>query len=181
MGQQVPRIDGGEGNETLRDVADAREWQDALKQVLVEDVQGRVSKVMDEQRGFIDTVHASIDLFKNNIDLVPGTKDFDVDLANRFSDIAEPYELRVEGKLQGYSLPVQPLIDKLRTQLVAERTAAAAPAAPATPGTPATPAAPAAPAEPPQAAIPNKAGNSGEQGEDFSTLWGTLGLPNITL
>src|SRR5688572_24089453 len=86
---------------------------------------------MDENADFLTTVHASIELFQNNADLVPGTKEFDVDLANRFAAMATPYELRVEGKLQGYSIPVQPLIDQLRDQITKEREAAkaAAPAA----------------------------------------------------
>ena len=50
---------------------------------------------------------------------------------------------------------------------------------------PAAPAAPAAKkvakAEPPQAGIPSKAGNSGDGPEDFSTLFGTLGLPNLRI
>ena len=40
--------------------------------------------------------------------------------------------------------------------------------------------APTAPAEPPQAGIVSKAGNSTEK-EDFSTLFGTIGLPNLTI
>lgn len=180
----MPKLDGSDGTERIRDAADAKEWQDALKHVLVEDIQARVAKLTDDQRGFLDTVHASIDLFKNNSDLVPGTVDFDIDLAKRFTELAEPYELRVEGKLQGYSLPVQPLIDKLRAQVAAERAAAvpATAAAPAAAGGPPPPAAATPkPADPPQAAVPNKAGNSGEAGEDYSALWGTLGLPNLTL
>ena len=146
---------------------------------------------MDENATFLQTVHASVALFQDNPDLIPGTKEFDVDLANRFAVMATPYELRVDGKLQGYSIPVQPLIEQLRNQIVSERekAAAAAPPAPATPATPAAPA-PAAPAaapappapaaEPPQAGISSKAG-SGDASEDFSTLFGTISpeLANI--
>jgi hypothetical protein len=103
---------------------------------------------------------------------VPGTKDFDVDLANRFATMATPYELRVEGKLQGYTIPVQPLIENIRNQLIKEREN--------TPAAPAAPAAPKAPPEPPQAGIPSKAG-AGSDAEDFSTLFGTIGLPNLKI
>jgi hypothetical protein len=191
IGTEVPAI-GKEGMERLRDADDAKDWQEAVKSLLVAEVRSRASKSMDESADFLTTVHASIELFQNNADLIPGTKDFDVELANRFTTMAEPYELRVDEKLQGYSIPVQPIIDQLRTQIAAERTraASAAPAAPAaaggpaagatasTPGTPA--AAAAAPAEAPQAGIPSRAGNSSES-EDFSALFGTIGLPNLQI
>jgi hypothetical protein len=89
--------------------------------------------------------------------------------------MAKPYEVRVEGKLQGYSIPVQPIIDQMRT-LIKARTAA--PAAPAPP--PAAAPVPRATLEPPQAGIPAKAGSSSEK-EDFSTLFGTIGLPNLQI
>lgn len=181
VGTQVPAI-GKEGMETLRDAEDAKDWQEAVKHLLVEEIKSRASKQMDEEADFLTTVHASIELFQNNADLVPGTKDFDVELANRFATLAAPYELRVDEKLQGYSIPVQPIIDQLRTQIAAERKAAAAPspAAEAKPNAPAAPAAPATPPEQPQAGIPSKAGN-GSQAEDFSTLFGTIGLPNLQI
>ena len=148
-----------------------------MKSLLVREVRDRASREMEENSEFLATVHSSIELFQNNHDLLPMTKTFDVELANRFAKMAEPYELRVEGKLQGYSIPVQPIIDMLREQLKTER-AAAKPAAPATPAAPAKKAA--AAADPPQAGIPSKAGNSGAK-EDFSTLFGTIGLPNLQI
>lgn len=195
VGTQVPAI-GKEGMETIRDTDDAREWQDAVKGILVEEVKGRAQKALDDNSDFLTTVHASIELFQNNTDLIPQTKDFDVELANRFAEFAAPYELVVDGKLQGYSIPVQPLVDRIRAQLTAERaTRGSAPAAQGTTGAPAAaaPGAPAAapatgsptqtqakPPEPPQAGIPSKAGNS-DSSEDFSTLFGTLGLPNLQI
>lgn len=189
VGQTVPSPDG-EGTEVLRDAADAKDWQDAIKHVLVTEIRDRAAKAMESQSDFLTTVHASIDLFKNNADLVPGTTDFDTDLATRFTTLAEPYEVRVEGKLQGYSVPVQPLVNQLRTQLVAERAAAGSQAAaagapaPSTTGAPATqPAAAAAatPPEAPQAGITSKAGGGAAGGEDFSTLFGTIGLPGLQI
>lgn len=168
--------------ETLQSTQDAKDWQDAVKSVLVEEVKSRASTQMDESKDFMDTVHQSIELFQNNADLVPGTKDFDIELANRFAALAKPYELRVDGKLQGYSIPVQPIITSLRETLVAERASNTAPATPSTPaaGQPAG-AAPAAPAaDPPQAGVQSKAGSSDNK-EDFSTLFGTIGLPNLQI
>ena len=173
VGTEVPAI-GREGTETLRDTDDAKEWQEAVKSILVDDIRSRASKMMDDNKDFLTTVHQSIELFQNNSDLIPGTKGFDKELADRFAAIAAPYAIRAEDKLQGYSIPVQPIIDQLRTQIKAER--AAKPAAPAAP-----PATPKAPADPPQAGIPAKAGNSAESQEDFSTLFGTIGLPNLRI
>lgn len=190
VGQSVPAI-GSEGTETLRSTEDAREWQEAVKSILVEEVRGRAAKLMEENGTFLSTVHASIELFQNNHDLIPGTKDFDVELANRFAEFAKPYELRVEEKLQGYSIPVQPLVDRIREQLVKERASASTAAESGTTEKPAaSPAAgappvkqestPAAPAAPPQAGIQSKAGSS-DNAEDFSTLFGTIGLPNLQI
>lgn len=182
VGQQVPGLNGKD-TETLRDAEDAKDWQEAVKSILVEEVRERATKAMDENAGVLQTVHASIDLFRNNADLVPGAKEFDVDLANRFVAFAAPYELRVEGKLQGYTIAVQPIIDQLREQLLKERSASAAPAAAAaSPSTvPAAAATPAAPPEEPQAGIQSKAGAGGDGAEDFSTLFGTIGLPHLQI
>lgn len=172
VGEQVPALNGPDGAmETLRDAADAKEWQEAVKGLLVEEIQDRAGRSMEASSGIINTVHASIELFTRNPDLIPNTKQFDRTLADRFAALAKPYELRVEGKLHGYTIPVQPLVEQLRGQLAAER-AAKGP-------TTATPVKPAAPTpDPPQMGIQSKAG-SGTEAEDFSTLFGTLGLPNL--
>jgi hypothetical protein len=171
VGAQVPAI-GKEGMETLRSSEDAKEWQEAVRSLLVEEIRSGAQSRIEESSGYLETVHASIDLFKNNPDLIPGTKGFNRALADQFAGMMKPYEVRVEGKLQGYSIPVQPIVESLRKQLAA--TAAPAPPAPA--AVPATPPSP----EPPQAGIPSKAGASSEK-EDFSTLFGTIGLPNLQI
>lgn len=174
VGTEVPAI-GKEGTEKLKDTEDAREWQEAVKSILVEEVKDKARRALDDKADFMATMHQSIELFQNNVDLIPGTAGFNTELANRFAAMAAPYELRVDGKLHGYSIPVQPLIDTIRAQLKAETPAppTAAPGAPA--AAPPTP-----PAEPPQAGITSKAG-SGDTAEDFSTLFGTLGLPNLRI
>lgn len=179
VGTQVPSLQGQDGEmETLRDAGDAREWQDAVKALLTEEVRERATKSLEENKGILDTVHASIELFTKNKDMVPGTRQFNRQLADRFSSMVKPYELRVEGKLHGYTIPVQPLIDQLRAQIDSER--AAAPATAATPAAAATGTrAPAA--DGPQAGIGSKAGSSSDDAEDFSTLFGTLGLPNLRI
>lgn len=173
VGVEVPAL-SGEGTEILRDTADAREWQEAIRMMLVEEIKQRASKDLQEQKGFIDTLHAAIDIFKNNKDLVPGTKQFDKELADTFANMMAPYEIRVEGKLSGYSIPVQPIIDNLRKQIQTRR-----PVAQSKPQAPTRQAAPRRGSQP-QAAIQSKAPSSGEK-EDFSTLFGTIGLPNIRI
>jgi hypothetical protein len=163
--------------ERLQNSADAKEWQEAVKSLLVAEIKEQATTKMEEARDFMSTVQASIDLFKNNKDLIPGTKSFDRELADTFATMMQPYEVRVEGKLQGYSIPVQPIIDNLRkqrSQWKASATPAVAPSA--TGGRKAS----APPAEPPQAGIQSKAGSNSEK-EDFSTLFGTIGLPNLQI
>ena len=169
VGASVPAI-GKEGNETLRDSADAAEWQEAVKVLLGEEVRARAEAMHGELKDDLSIIHGAIDLFQQNSDLVPGTKSFDRALADRFAGMAKPYEVRGEdGKLRGYNIPVQPLIAQLRTQLQAERAAAPKPLAP-----------PTVPAPLPQAGIGTKAGQSGDT-EDFSTLFSTLGLTNFRI
>jgi hypothetical protein len=178
VGTEVPAI-GAEGMERLKDSDDAREWQEAVRGLLVQEIRDEAQKKLDESRTYLETLHASIDLFKNNPDLIPGTKTFNKALADEFAKIAAPYEVRQDGKLQGYSVPVQPIIEALRTK----QSAASATVEPAGSPVPATP--PGAgqhppTADPPQAGIPSKAGSSAEK-EDFSTLFGTIGLPHLQI
>lgn len=178
VGTEVPAI-GAEGMERLKDSNDAKEWQEAVRSLLVQEIRDEAQKKLDESRTYLETLHASIDLFKNNPDLIPGTRTFNKQLADKFAELAKPYEVRQDGKLQGYSVPVQPIIEALRGQL-------AQPAA--TVGQSEQPPASAPPAagsvspvaDPPQAGIPSKAGSSAEK-EDFSTLFGTIGLPHLQI
>lgn len=184
VGKEVP-VPGGEGMETLKDAADARDWQEATKQVLVQEINGRARRDMDENRGWLNTLQSSVELFKANTDLLPGTKGFDRELAKAVTEMATDYEVREDGKLIGYSINMQPIINQLRAQLASTRAAAAATTPPAgapAAGAPPTPAgqAAAAAADPPQGGVASKAG-SGDTPEDFSTLFGTLGLPNLKI
>lgn len=177
-GRSVPAI-GKDGEVTLRSTEEAKEYLEALRHVMAEEIADRVSRQVDSQKQTLDTLHASVSLFQNNADLLPGTKTFDRELADRFAQLAKPYELRVEGKLLGYTIPVQPLVDSVRAQLGEARKAA--PASAAAPAQPATGGKAKPQADPPQAGIASKAGASAEGAEDFSTLFGTLGLPDFRI
>lgn len=172
VGMEVPSLTG-EGLERIQDTNDAREWQDAVKGILIQEVRDRAGRAIEEQQSFIETVHNSIKLFQDNAELIPGSREFDSELANRFATMAKPYELRVDGKLNGYTIPVQPIIDSLRGQLKAERAAAPAQAASSPASTGAAQQSP--PVAQPQAGIQSKAGSSGNE-ENFDTLFGTLGI-----
>lgn len=185
IGEEVPAI-GKDGTEKLRDSDDAREWQEAVKALLVDEVRERASRNQSDDDGNLQVLHQSIELFQNNADLVPGTRQFDRELATRFTTLAKPYELRVDGKLYGYSIPAQPLIEQLRAQITTERAAAPIAAQPTPPSVAGAPAAAEpvntqAPAEPPQAGIPAKAGTSAPDAEGFGALFGTIGLPNFRI
>ena len=180
VGTDVPAI-GAEGMERLKDSNDAKEWQEAVRSLLVQEIRDEAQKKLDESRTYLETLHASIDLFKNNPDLIPGTRTFNKPLADKFAELAKPYEVRQDGKLQGYSVPVQPIIEALRSQFAQEsatvdNAGSPVPASPPPAGAAAVPPAP----EPPQAGIPSKAGSSAEK-EDFSTLFGTIGLPHLQI
>lgn len=186
VGQTVPAI-GREGTMVLNSTQDARDWQEAVKGLLAEEVRDRASRQLDENRQVLNTLHSSVELFQRNGDLMPGTNGFDKELADAFAAAVKPYELRVDGKLHGYTVPTQPIIDALRAQLQVTRAAnpqTAAPAAPAapasTPGAPASAAGGVTHADQPQAGITSKAGQSSER-EDYSTLFGTIGLPNFQI
>lgn len=173
-GTEVPAI-GKEGTEILRDSADAKEWQEAVRALLVAEIEDKASTMMEESGGQLQTLHAAIDMFKNNPDLIPGTKNFNRDLADRFAELVKPYEVRQDGKLQGYSVPVQPIIEALRSQPAKTATVTAAEDLHSSADSP-----PAEPPAAPQAGIQSKAGSASEA-EDFSTLFGTIGLPHLQI
>ena len=170
VGTEVPNL-RGEGMVVLQSTQEAKEWQEAARDLITEEIQSRAMQAMEGDQSTIALAHSSVQLFQNNPDLTPGSATFNVDLANRFAKTAKPYEVRDDDKkLLGYAIPVQPLIDQLRaeTKPVSKQQAVA-------------PVAQAKQAETrPQAAVQNKAG-SYEESDDFSTLFGTLGLPDLKI
>lgn len=183
VGQTVPSM-VGDGEEVLRDSADAKDWQDAVKDVLAAEIRSRAAAIAEDNAPMMQTLHSSVELFQNNPDLVPGTREFDREFADEFIRMAKPYEVRNDEKLIGFSIPVQPLINEIRQSVTSRRTAAKTPPAPPAPASApqSTPAAqpPAPPVESPQAGISSKAGGHGEP-EDFSTLFGSIGLPGLRI
>lgn len=174
VGQEVPSLKGDGSMERLRDSADAADWQEGVKQQLVAAIDEKVTQQLESLAPALTAVHESIQLFQNNPDLIPRATGFDKELADAFASAAKAYEVRQDGKLIGYSVPVQPVINALRTQLQATRAAKATPpAAPATP-TPQQQRAAEQPRTPtgqwdgPQAGLTSKAGTSGTGADDLA-------------
>jgi hypothetical protein len=190
VGRRVPRADGTEGEELLSDAADARDWQEEIKRQLANEVNRRVQLSLDANAGTMEVIHNSIELFRGNPDILPGAKQFDRELADNFAELIAPYAVKSDsGETQGWSIDVKPLLQAARTRLAATRAAAAA-ASPAA-SSPAATAAPTpqqqrAAAQPrdeaqrftqqPQVGIQSQAGQSGDEGENLDTLFGTLGI-----
>lgn len=183
VGVEVPSITDPGEMETLRDSADAREWQEAVKHSLAAEVKDRADRKAEDLRPVMTTLHSSIGVFEKNPDLIPNTRQFNKDFADKVGKALAPYMVKGEdGKAIGWSIDVQPIVDSLRETIKP----APAPAAPATP----TPAQQRAAAQArdtvgrfdaPQAGIPSKSGSAAGEGEDFSTLFGTIGLPGLRI
>ena len=183
IGKQVPRADGTEGTETLRDAQDARDWQDEIKKQLGREVTRRIEAARAESNGMMEVLNNSVQLFQSNPDIVPNSKQFDKELADEFTALIKPFEVRNGGKLVGWKVDVKPMLTTLRQQLNARR--AAAPAAPAAPTAQQQRAATqprnerqqfAPNQDTPQAGITSSAGQSPEDGEGLDALFGTLGI-----
>lgn len=193
-GAEVPKPGGAEGEMiVLRTTDEAAEWQEQVKYELAETIRDRASRLIDEEKPTVDTIHASIDLVRSNADIVPGTKQFNKELADQFGKFMKPYEKRRESdnKLIGWTIPAQGILDGIRANLAASKPAA--PAAAPAPGTP-TPQQQraaeqartqqgqfAAPPAPPETGIPSQAGQSADTSGEFDTLFGTLGLAPGTI
>jgi hypothetical protein len=169
VGKELPSIDGSDENVVLRSAAEVEQWQGAVKTILQRQLEADVLEKQQESSEILDVVHASIQLFQDNPDLIPGSRSYDKELASQFVKLAEPYALKMNGKLTGYSIPVQGLVDKVRAQVNAKQPASTPPAKKAAPG------------HKPQGGIPSKAGASGEGEVDYSPMWGALGIKNVPI
>lgn len=172
VGKEVPPLDGSEQSVVFRTTAEAKEYQDAVKTVIGRMMRSEVEQMREADEEVITVVHNSIELFQSNPDLVPGAKSFNRELADQVMSLVEPYALRMDGKLTGFSIDIQGIIDQTRGRL--KQAGAAAPAA-----APAKKAAARRPAPAPQGGIASKAGTSGGQEEDFSPMWAALGINSM--
>ncbi len=172
VGKSLPAIDGSDETLVFRTAAEVEQWQGAVQTILKRELEAGIAERRQNSNEVLDVVHASIQMFQDNPDLVPGSKSFNKELAAQFVRTAEPYALRMNGKLTGYSIPVQGLINQVRAQVAAKAPAAAPAKAPAKK---------AAPGSRPQAGIPSKAGASGGSTEDYSPMWNALGITSAPI
>ena len=173
IGKELPSIDGSDDPVTFRTSAEVADYQEAVKTILQRELEQSVEQRRTESNEVLDVVHASIELFQNNPDIVPGSKGYNKQLASEFVKIAEPYALKLNGKLTGYSIPVQGLLDQVRARVKAAP-AGAAPAKKAV-------AKKAAPGARPQAGIQSRAGASGDSAEDYTPMWKALGIDSAPI
>lgn len=120
IGKQVPSFNK-DGNETLRDRDDAKDWLETLNETLSREVELKVERKMEETRDVTNTLQESIQLFQNNTDMIPNTKNFDPELVSRFYKVAKHYTQTRDGKIIGFAVNVQPLINEIRQDLAKER------------------------------------------------------------
>ena len=172
VGMEVPAVNGSDEMETLRDGEDAKQWQDAVRTLLGKEISARTRTLVESERGSMNILHSSVEMFQRNPDLVPFTKTFDRRMADRFAELVRDYEIRVDGRLLGYNIDVQPLIAQLRNTM--KREAASRPAT-------ATPQPVKKAVRTPQAGIQSTSGASAADSGDFSTLFGTIGLPDFRI
>jgi len=188
VGQRVPRADGQEGEEVLHDAQDARDWQEQIKIQLAKEVSRRVQQGQEANRTTMELLHNSIEVFRGNADITPGTKQFDKEVADSFVELIRPYAVKTnDGKTVGWSIDVKPLLEVARSRIAAQRAAAGAAAKPAEPTAQQQRAAAQQrdeagkfsghPADAPQAGIQSQAGSQGGEGENLDVLFGTLGIP----
>lgn len=171
VGQPLPPLDGSEQDVVFNSVQDVKDWQDAVKTVLRREMQASISNMASHDADIREVLDSSIDLFRTNPDLIPGSKTYNKELAVQFTRMAAPYALRMDGKVTGYSIPVQGMVDQIRGSLAA-RKPAAAPAAKA----PAKKV-----AAPPQGGLQSRAGVSGAGEEDFTPMWNALGIKDVPI
>jgi len=171
----------------LLDTQMARDYQEALSQQIENEIQSRVDSRTEQVRPLLGVIQESVQMFQNNPDLVVGSKQFDPDLAERFASMASAYEYKLNDKVIGYQVNVQPLINSIRSQLEKERGADGVVQQQAQTARQQQAAAQAREQETgrfsgPQAGIPSTAQQTGAAAEDdMSTFWAGVGMPDVTI
>ena len=173
VGQPLPAIDGSGQELVFRSTAEVKEWQEAVVAILKRGMAERIEALAGESNEVYETVHASIEMFRSNPDLIPNTPGFNPALANEVMRMVRPYALHMDGKLTGFSIPVQGLIDEVRAGHKVRSLANKPAPAPA-------------PAKKPRAATPqggikSAAGSSGEDSEDYTPMWNALGISQMPI
>lgn len=185
VGDTVPDLKGGDGEIRIHDSADAKEWQEAAQSLIQADIESRVKVKEEEVAPVMSAIQDSILLFQNNADLMPGTKEFDLELANEFASLVKSFEFRIDGKLFGYHADVQPILNQLRVRLATQRGASKATQTQQQAAKQQQAANQsrndAGQFDAPQAGITSKAGSSGEPEDDYGTFFNGVGMKGMTV
>ena len=184
VGQEVPDVRRGAAQGAkirINDSAQARDWQDAVQQIIKREVDSEVQKKTEDLKPMMSVVQGSVQLFRNNPDIVPGSKNFDKELATRFARAAATYEVKAGAKRIGWHGDAQPLLNELRSNLAKERGATGARqeerAAQQRAKAAEQPRTTEGRFDAPQAGVQSKSGMSGASDEeDYSTFWSATGL-----
>lgn len=177
IGETVPSLKG-EGTEVLKDSRDAEDWQNGVKHVIENQVNSQAATLQEESRPLLSTLQDSITMLRSNKDMVPGTKEYNPELAKQVLKMASSYLYKVDGKAIGFRVDIQPLIDSVREQLKSQAPATATArqeqAAGQTRAADGT-------FEAPQAGIPSRTGMSGTESEDYTAFWSAVGQPGMQI
>ena len=181
VGREVPNLHG-EGNTKLLTSDDAARYQRDLVGLVEAEVRDKIKVMRQDSQPMRTVIAESFLMFENNPDLIPGTKDFDPELAALVVEQLKSYELKTPKGVIGYQdVNVQPLINSIRATLAKGRGASGATAAARQAA--ARAAAAAQPREEdgkfsaPQGGVLSKANMSGgDDSEDFSAFWSASGV-----
>jgi hypothetical protein len=186
--KSVPDIRPGAANDakvTLRDSSEAKAYQESLAKLVKAEIDDVVKQKTDQIRPLMSVTQESALLLQSNPDLIPDTDKYDPELAALVYEVGKSYELKVNDKVIGFQVPMQPIINKLRGDLeksrgvdgvVQQQMSAqqqrAAEQAREQDGKFAGP----------QGGILSKQNASGEGGEDeYSTFWSSVGMEGMGL
>ena len=187
-GTEVPSIRPGEETTRLKDSGEAKEYQEATKSLIEREIKAKVDAKMQDAKPMASVLQDSVLMFQNNPDLIPNTKQYDKELADAVVEAGKSYELRVKDKLYGYQVPMQPIINQLRSLLEKQRGASGVTAAQAREAAAARAAQQTRNdngqfqgGDGPQAGIASKAGLSGVGGSDdnYDQFWSGVGMPGF--
>jgi len=189
VGMEVPSVRPGAAPEErikLLDSAMARQYQEDIGGMIEDQITDVASRQADSLRPMMSVIQDAIQMLDNNPDLIPGTKGFDPELQKRVIEVGKSYEVRANGKMMGYQVKMQPIINVIRNELAKERGTvgaqkqqqqqAAARSAAAAARAAEQPRRQGGQFDSPQVGITSKTMPSGKEEADYTPFWEATGL-----
>jgi hypothetical protein len=183
-GRKVPNPIQGQPDILLRDSSEARDWQEATKQLMEKEVDRFVQQRQRDVAPVMSVVQDSVMLFQNNPDLIPGGNQFDRELATRVMEIGQNYIYKVGDRVIGFHANMQPIINAVRADLAKSRAGANGGAARSdqqrqnAANQPRTESGQFTTDAGPQAGIQSKTGMVGDESDDYSVFLNAMGMPS---